>query len=214
MPIPAEEEFELPEMPEMPGSPLNPASSTRLGRNHAARLHGGRCLPRTVTEHGRLDHPSHMSSVDYNRVHDPFADDFSHVPCFTIENARNTFRDTVLGLEYLHYQGVVHRDIKPANLLCTKDHRVKISDFGVSYFGRPIRDGEAGETVSESEARDFDNDLELAKTVGTPAFSRRTLLHRRSALVRNQGQRADRRMVSRRYVVLPDLRSNSLPGGG
>ncbi|KAH6679933.1 serine/threonine-protein kinase ssp1 [Plectosphaerella plurivora] len=115
---------------------------------------------------------SHMSSVDWNpRAHDPFAEDFSYVPCFTSDQARSVFRDTVLGLEYLHYQGVVHRDIKPANLLWTKDHRVKISDFGVSYFGRPIRDGEPDdETVSESEAQDFDDDLELAKTVGTPAF--------------------------------------------
>ncbi|KHN95506.1 Calcium/calmodulin-dependent/calcium-dependent protein kinase [Metarhizium album ARSEF 1941] len=114
---------------------------------------------------------SHMSSVDYNPyAHDPFAEDYSFVPCFTFEKARSTFRDTVLGLEYLHYQGVVHRDIKPANLLWTRDHRVKISDFGVSYFGRPIRDGEADDTVSESEAKDFDDDLELAKTVGTPAF--------------------------------------------
>ncbi|KAH9907928.1 protein kinase-like protein [Xylariomycetidae sp. FL2044] len=114
---------------------------------------------------------SHMSSVDYNtQPHDPFADDYSYVPCFTIDEARATFRDTVLGLEYLHYEGVVHRDIKPANLLWTKDHRVKISDFGVSYFGRPIREGEPDELVSESEARDFDDDLELAKTVGTPAF--------------------------------------------
>ncbi|KAK7948561.1 uncharacterized protein PG986_009447 [Apiospora aurea] len=108
---------------------------------------------------------SHMSSVDFNtQPHDPFADDYSYVPCFTIEAARATFRDTVLGLEYLHYEGIVHRDIKPANLLWTKDHRVKISDFGVSYFGRPIRDGEMDEFVSESEARDFDDDLELAKT--------------------------------------------------
>ncbi|KAK7755870.1 hypothetical protein SLS62_002157 [Diatrype stigma] len=114
---------------------------------------------------------SHMSSVDFNaQPHDAFADDFSYVPCFTLDDARATFRDTVLGLEYLHYEGVVHRDIKPANLLWTRDHRVKISDFGVSYFGRPIREGEPDELVSESEARDFDNDLELAKTVGTPAF--------------------------------------------
>ncbi|RDA89691.1 hypothetical protein CP533_5251 [Ophiocordyceps camponoti-saundersi (nom. inval.)] len=114
---------------------------------------------------------SHMSSVDFNpRAYDPFAEDFSFVPCFTLDQARSTFRDTVLGLEYLHYQGVVHRDIKPANLLWTRDHRVKISDFGVSYFGRPIRDGEMDDTVSESEAKDFDDDLELAKTVGTPAF--------------------------------------------
>lgn len=114
---------------------------------------------------------SHMSSIDFPRdSHDAFVDDFSYVPCFTLQQARSTFRDTVLGLEYLHYQGVVHRDIKPANLLWTKEHRVKISDFGVSYFGRPIRDGDADDTVSESEAQDFDDDLELAKTVGTPAF--------------------------------------------
>lgn len=113
---------------------------------------------------------SHMSSLDDVVPHDAFEEDFSYVPCFTIEQARSTFRDTVLGLEYLHYQGIVHRDIKPANLLWTKDHRVKISDFGVSYFGRPIRDGEAEEYISESDAQDFDDDLELAKTVGTPAF--------------------------------------------
>ncbi len=112
---------------------------------------------------------SHMSSVD-GMEHDAFEDDFSYVPCFTVDQARSAFRDTVLGLEYLHYEGIVHRAIKPANLLWTKDHRVKISDFGVSYFGRPIRDGETEENISEADATDFDNDLELAKTVGTPAF--------------------------------------------
>jgi [calcium/calmodulin-dependent protein kinase] kinase len=112
---------------------------------------------------------SHMSSVD-GFQHDAFEDDFSYVPCFTLHQARIAFRDTVLGLEYLHYEGIVHRDIKPANLLWTKDHRVKISDFGVSYFGRPIREGETEENISEAEATDFDDDLELAKTVGTPAF--------------------------------------------
>ncbi|KAL2073930.1 hypothetical protein VTL71DRAFT_11256 [Oculimacula yallundae] len=112
---------------------------------------------------------SHMSSTD-GFEHDAFEDDFSYVPCFTLDQARSAFRDTVLGLEYLHYEGIVHRDIKPANLLWTKDHRVKISDFGVSYFGRPVRDGETEENISEADATDFDDDLELAKTVGTPAF--------------------------------------------
>lgn len=114
---------------------------------------------------------SHMSSLDFNpHPHDPYADDFSYVPCFTVVQARQAFRDVVLGLQYLHYQGIVHRDIKPANLLWTRDHKVKISDFGVSYFGRPMRDSEPDETVSESEAQDFDDELELSKTVGTPAF--------------------------------------------
>ncbi|KAI7927417.1 serine/threonine-protein kinase ssp1 [Pyricularia oryzae] len=115
---------------------------------------------------------SHLSSADMEESspHDPYVDDYSYVPCFTLENARSAFRDTVLGLEYLHYNGVVHRDIKPANLLWTKDFRVKISDFGVSYFGRPVREGDVDETVSEAEALNFDDDRELSKTVGTPAF--------------------------------------------
>ena len=96
--------------------------------------------------------------------------ELEYAPVMTLQQARAAFRDTLLGLQYLHYQGIVHRDIKPPNLLSTIDHRVKISDFGVSYLGRPLHEGENGEEVSEHEAQDFDEAKELAKTVGTPAF--------------------------------------------
>ena len=94
---------------------------------------------------------------------------FQYVPTMSLPAIREAFRDTVLGLEYLHYQGVIHRDIKPANLLQTREHRVKISDFGVSFLGRQLRENDNDDTT-ESEAQDFDEGVELAKTVGTPAF--------------------------------------------
>lgn len=97
--------------------------------------------------------------------------ELEYVPCMSMQNVRVAFRDTLLGLQYLHYQGIVHRDIKPPNLLQTIENRVKISDFGVSYLGRPLHDEEAPEELSENEARDLDDEAkELAKTVGTPAF--------------------------------------------
>ena len=45
------------------------------------------------------------------------------------------------GLEYIHSLGIVHRDLKPENLLLTKDHILKIIDFGLSnYFKKDQKD--------------------------------------------------------------------------
>ena len=40
----------------------------------------------------------------------------------------------IKGLEYIHSLGIVHRDLKPENLLLTKDHLLKIIDFGLSNY--------------------------------------------------------------------------------
>lgn len=81
-------------------------------------------------------------------------------PNLTFRQSRRVFRDVLLGLEYLHMQGIVHRDIKPANLLVSSDYTVKISDFGVSFAS----------SLKSSLEGDMFSDMELAKTVGTPAF--------------------------------------------
>ncbi|KAI0386217.1 Pkinase-domain-containing protein [Hypomontagnella monticulosa] len=68
------------------------------------------------------------------------------------EQCRLWFRDLILGIEYLHAQGVVHRDIKPDNLLLTEDDVLKIVDFGVSeLFEKP-------------------DDMMTSKSAGSPAF--------------------------------------------
>ncbi|KAF2200453.1 kinase-like protein [Delitschia confertaspora ATCC 74209] len=115
-------------------------------------------------------HPADLDEFDKIPEH------FHYVPLMTIAAAREAFRDTVLGLEYLHFQGVIHRDIKPANLLQTKERRIKISDFGVSYLGRQSSEPGAGD-ASESDAQEPDEAIELAKTVGTPAFYAPELCH-------------------------------------
>lgn len=45
---------------------------------------------------------------------------------------RKIFRDTVCGLEYLHYHNIIHRDLKPQNIMLTDRWQVKIADFGQS----------------------------------------------------------------------------------
>jgi SNF1-activating kinase 1 len=100
-------------------------------------------------------------------------DESSYVPTLTLAEAKSAFRDTLLGLEFLHFQGIIHRDIKPANLLVSSDGHVKISDFGVSYLGKPLREDEydkLSDKLSEQEAKEMDDPIALARTVGTPAF--------------------------------------------
>lgn len=77
-------------------------------------------------------------------------------PLLTYNETRRIFGDTLCGLDYLHHQGIIHRDIKPSNLLVGKNNEVKISDFGVSFASN--LDGE------------HQDDVELARTAGTPAF--------------------------------------------
>jgi [calcium/calmodulin-dependent protein kinase] kinase len=68
------------------------------------------------------------------------------------ERCRIWFRDMILGIEYLHAQGIIHRDIKPDNCLVTHEDILKVVDFGVS------------------EMFEQTSDMNTAKYAGSPAF--------------------------------------------
>lgn len=53
-------------------------------------------------------------------------------------DAKVVFQQLLSALSYLHRHGVVHRDLKPENILLTSKSAldVKISDFGMSRFGK------------------------------------------------------------------------------
>ncbi|KAH0832988.1 kinase-like domain-containing protein [Lanmaoa asiatica] len=97
-----------------------------------------------------------------------------HQPVLQVDQCRRICRDVILGLEYLHYQGIIHRDIKPANLLWTADRQmVKITDFGVSHFSYAQRLAAAGRgQVALDDPNDpiLLDDSDLSKRAGTPPF--------------------------------------------
>jgi len=54
---------------------------------------------------------------------------------FPEERVRFYIAEIVLGLEYLHNNGVLYRDLKPENLLLTDEGHICMTDFGISKEG-------------------------------------------------------------------------------
>jgi cell division control protein CDC15 len=92
----------------------------------------------------KLDHPNIVKYVDTVQRSHQLCIALEYVEGGSLENLIKRYgcltetlvaiyvKQVLLGLDYLHNQGVIHRDIKGANILTTKNGVVKLADFGVA----------------------------------------------------------------------------------
>ena len=56
----------------------------------------------------------------------------THTKRFMIDRARFYAAEILLGLEYLHLNGIIYRDLKIENVLIDTSGHIKLTDFGLS----------------------------------------------------------------------------------
>ncbi|MEO1271114.1 MAG: protein kinase, partial [Myxococcota bacterium] len=123
----------------------------------------------------RFDHPNLVQTVDFGRTDDgglfmvmEFVDGrtlhqmLKEEKRFEPTRAVHIIRQTLLGLEEAHGQGVIHRDLKPGNIMVYDGDafdQVKLLDFGVAKM-----------VAGEQGDRPMEELTTAGKVLGTPRY--------------------------------------------
>ncbi|KAH9903309.1 kinase-like domain-containing protein [Cubamyces lactineus] len=85
-----------------------------------------------------------------------------------LDSLRLLSAELVLGLLYLHSQGIIHQDVKPANILISTDGHAVISDFGSSRLMPRLQEMNADRLSYHANDPDFFSDMHF----GVPSKTR------------------------------------------
>jgi serine/threonine-protein kinase len=92
----------------------------------------------------KMSHPNIIKVTDLIDAGDIVAFVMEYIEGRTLDeyiNLNGVFKDAEIGryfpkmikaIEYVHDKGFIHRDIKPSNFILTKDHEIKLLDFGIA----------------------------------------------------------------------------------
>lgn len=91
-----------------------------------------------------LKHPNIVQMYEYANTRTEGVIVLEYVPCLTLEellkqgpllemHVKTIISHLLNTLDYVHSQNVVHRDLKPANIFVTRDHNIKLMDWGLSF---------------------------------------------------------------------------------
>lgn len=92
---------------------------------------------------------SHISDI-YNKIKDK-EKSFNEIKYYKEDDIRSFCKNIVLGLDYLHKNGIIHRDIKPNNILLCKKGICKITDFNFSSILDNLNVDDIGKDVDSAD---------------------------------------------------------------
>ena len=91
----------------------------------------------------------HISEI-YNKIKDK-EKSFNNLKYYKEEDIRSFCKYILLGLDYLHKNGIIHHDIKPNNILLCKKGVCKITDFNFSSILDNLNVDNIGKNVDSAD---------------------------------------------------------------